>query len=110
MIKNDFEKLYVGITDNPDVRTKDHNTGRGAKFTKGRAKFKAVFLEEYATLAEVRKREIQIKKWRRAKKETLIERYRQGLPTHDHIQQTRADEMAFFSASISAETAGRQTF
>jgi putative endonuclease len=89
MIKNDFEKLYVGITNDPHVRTKDHNMGRGAKFTKGKAKFKTVFLEEYATLTEARRREVQIKKWRRAKKEALIERYRKWLPTHDRIQQTQ---------------------
>jgi putative endonuclease len=81
MVKNDFEKLYIGITDNPEVRMKDHNAGRGAKFTKNSAKFHLVFLEEYATSAEARKREIQMEKWRRSKKETLIKRYKKGLPT-----------------------------
>lgn len=79
--KNDFGKLYVGITENPKDRIYYHNAERGAHFTKGKAKFGIVFLEEYLTLAEARKREIQIKKWRRNKKEVLIERYQKGLPT-----------------------------
>lgn len=82
MIKNDFDKLYIGITENPSIRTRDHNVGCGAKFTKGKAKFYLVFLEEYIMLAEARKREIQIKKWRREKKEMLVERYQKGLPTN----------------------------
>lgn len=44
-------------------------------------KFHFVFLEEYKTMAEARQREIQIKKWRREKKEVLIEKYRLGLET-----------------------------
>lgn len=40
----------------------------GAEFTKGKAKFYLVFSEKYNTLNEARKREIQIKKWRRDKK------------------------------------------
>lgn len=81
MIKNDFGKLYVGITESLGSRLYYHNTGQGAQLTKGRAKFKLVFHEQYDTLAEARKREIQIKKWRRDKKEMLIERFSKGLPT-----------------------------
>jgi putative endonuclease len=81
MIKNDFEKLYVGITENPKARLHYHNSKMGAKFTKGKAKFKIVFLEEQENLAQARKREIQIKKWRRDKKEKLIDLYNKNIPT-----------------------------
>lgn len=89
MLQNSYGDLYVGITDNPQQRLKYHNEKRGALFTKrdpiyseqGRGRFGIVFLEKHATLADVRKREIQIKKWRREKKEMLIERYKKGLPT-----------------------------
>lgn len=81
MIKNDFGKLYVGISESPAERTNYHNSKLGAQYTKGKAKFGIVFLEEYATLAEARQREIQIKKWRRDKKELLINRYSRKLPT-----------------------------
>ena len=76
MIKNSVGKLYVGISENPEERLAYHNQKRGAKFTKHITTFKIVFLETYSTLAEARKREIQIKKWRREKKEALVERYR----------------------------------
>jgi len=81
MIKNSIDKLYIGITQNPKSRTQYHNEKRGAKFTKYKSDFKVVFYEEYKTLAETRQREIQIKKWRRDKKETLIQRFKQRLPT-----------------------------
>ena len=81
MIKNDFGKLYVGITENTTERLYYHNTKQGAQFTKGKAKFKIVFQEPHKTLPEARKREVQIKKWRRSKKEFLIQRFREGFPT-----------------------------
>jgi putative endonuclease len=81
MLKNPFGDLYIGVTENPDKRLKYHNENRGAQFTKRENKFEIVFLEEYLSFAQARKREIQIKKWRREKKEILIERYRNGLAT-----------------------------
>ena len=81
MIQNAYSDLYVGITDNPQQRLKHHNEMRGALFTKRDSKFEIAFLEKHPTLADARKREIQIKKWRREKKEMLIERYQNGLPT-----------------------------
>lgn len=81
MICNSYYDLYIGITDDPKQRLKYHNERRGAQYTKRDSKFKIVFLEQYETLAEARKREIQIKKWRRDKKEMLIERYGKGLQT-----------------------------
>jgi putative endonuclease len=81
MIKNSVDNLYIGITKNPYDRVKYHNQKRGAKFTKHIPNFKIVFLEKYENLQQARKREIQIKKWRRDKKEVLIERYTLGLET-----------------------------
>ena len=81
MIKNDFGKLYVGITESLENRLFYHNSKMGSEFTKGKAKFHLVFSEEYKTLKEARQREIQIKKWSRKKKEVLIDRYKNGLNT-----------------------------
>lgn len=81
MIKNSVGKLYVGVTENPDKRVMYHNQKRGAQFTKYIPDFKIVFLEKYGSLLEARKREIQIKKWRRDKKEFLISKYKNGLET-----------------------------
>lgn len=81
MIKNSVNKLYVGVTENPNKRIDYHNSKRGAKFTKYIPDFVNVFLEKYNTLPEARKREIQIKKWSRKKKEFLISKYKQSLET-----------------------------
>ncbi len=87
IIQNNYGDLYVGVTNDPEQRLKYHNEKRGALYTKRDSKFEIVFLEEYPTLAKARKREIQIKKWRRDKKETLIERYQKGLPTKQDSQK-----------------------
>jgi len=81
MAKNDFGKLYVGITEDLKSRLGYHNAKHGAQFTKGKAKFHLVFDESYNTMNEARQREIQIKKWRRDKKEALIRRYSKELQT-----------------------------
>lgn len=81
MIRNFSGDLYIGITTNLDKRLADHNSNRGALFTRKENKFSIVFYEQYKTMSDARKREIQIKKWRRDKKEMLIKKYNQGLPT-----------------------------
>jgi putative endonuclease len=81
MIKNSSNKLYVGVTENPEKRLTTHNTKRGAQYTKRLPDFKIVFLEKYENLGQARKREIQIKKWRRDKKEMLIGRYKNDFET-----------------------------
>lgn len=81
MIKNSVNKLYVGVTKDPEARLKYHNGKRGAQFTKRIPTFKIVFLEQYPSLGEARKREVQIKKWRRDKKDALIDRYKKELST-----------------------------
>lgn len=80
MIKDNRNKLYIGVSLNPAQRLKDHNHKHGAEFT-ANGNFQIVFKEEYKTLSEARKREIQIKKWRRDKKENLINLYFRGLST-----------------------------
>ena len=91
MIKNIKDKLYTGVSNNLPKRLYCHNTKRGALFTKSQVtlgdKFKMVFYEEYQTLVEARKREIQIKKWRKEKKENLIKRFASGLPTKNRLKK-----------------------
>ncbi|MFA6601889.1 MAG: GIY-YIG nuclease family protein [Candidatus Paceibacterota bacterium] len=80
MIHDQNNRLYVGVSDNPERRLRDHNRKAGATFTH-EGGFRIVFLEKYNTLKDARSREVQIKKWRREKKETLISRYVEGLET-----------------------------
>ncbi len=75
------DNLYTGTTKNHKQRLLYHNSNRGANFTKDSKTFSVVFLEEYSNISDARKREIQIKKWSRAKKENLIELYKQKVDT-----------------------------
>jgi putative endonuclease len=81
MIKNKKNKLYVGISENPQKRLVAHNSKAGAFFTSS-GDFRLVFVEAQSTINQARSREVQIKKWRREKKEILIDRYNKGLITN----------------------------
>ncbi len=66
------QSFYVGITNNLEKRIIKHNQGKGAKYTRGRKPTKLVYFEKFKNKSEARKREIQIKGWRREKKINLI--------------------------------------
>ena len=52
---------YVGYTNNLEKRLKLHNTGKGAKFTKGK-KWILIYSESYSTKKEAMKNEYKLKK------------------------------------------------
>ena len=52
---------YVGYTNNMNNRLKLHNTGKGAKFTRGR-KWKMIYKKTYKTKSEAIKQEYKLKK------------------------------------------------
>ena len=54
---------YVGYTKNLQKRIRLHNTGKGAKFTRGR-KWKLIYKEKYKTKSKAISREYYIKKSR----------------------------------------------
>ena len=64
--------LYTGITNDLDARIAAHESGAGAKYTKGRGPFTLVYREECAGRSEATKREIAIKKLSRAEKLALF--------------------------------------
>ena len=55
---------YLGYTNNLKNRLNLHNTGRGAKFTRGR-RWRIIYFEKYATKNEAKSREYYIKKNRK---------------------------------------------
>jgi putative endonuclease len=63
--------LYTGYARDPAAREQAHNRGRGAKYTFGRRPVTLVHVERYRTKSRALKREIEIKKWPRMKKEAL---------------------------------------
>jgi len=75
ILRNSENKLYIGQTENLKKRLKRHQKLDGAKYTKdNKNDFKLVYFEEYKTRKEAMNRELQIKKWSRAKKDALIEK------------------------------------
>lgn len=64
--------LYIGVTNDINRRILRHMNGDGAEFTKRNQVFELVYSENFSTLLEARRRESQIKGWRREKKENLI--------------------------------------
>lgn len=70
--------LYIGSTNNTTKRIKLHNKKQGAQWIKQHGYAKLVYQEEYNSYLEARRRELQVKKWSRIKKENLI---KYGHPT-----------------------------
>jgi putative endonuclease len=64
--------LYTGITNNIENRLVKHANGTGAKYTRGRAPFKIVYVELHRTKGRALKREAEIKSLNRNKKLKLI--------------------------------------
>lgn len=64
--------LYTGWTNNLTARLAAHNSGRGAKYTKGRAPVRLVFSEVFPSRSEALGYEAAIKKLGKAQKQRLI--------------------------------------
>lgn len=65
-------KLYIGQTNNLCRRVSNHKRKIGAKFLLKNDSFDVVYTEEYPMRVEAMRREKQLKRWTRAKKEALI--------------------------------------
>ncbi|MCK5451740.1 MAG: GIY-YIG nuclease family protein [Candidatus Omnitrophica bacterium] len=64
--------LYTGITIDVVKRLKRHNQKKASRYTRMRLPVELVYQEPLSDKSSARKREIQIKKWSREKKLTLI--------------------------------------
>jgi len=64
--------LYTGITFDLEERIRKHNNGRGGKYTRSHKPVQLVYYEKYPDLSSARRRENEIKNWRKEKKENLI--------------------------------------
>ena len=72
ILRGSRNHLYIGVTHDINDRILRHQRGDGAEFTKRNQVFELVYSENFTSLSEARKRESQIKGWRREKKENLI--------------------------------------
>lgn len=65
--------LYTGITTDVEKRLEVHQSGKGAKYTRGRGPLKLVYREECADHSAALRREWEIKQLPREEKEKLIQ-------------------------------------
>jgi predicted GIY-YIG superfamily endonuclease len=70
---------YVGKTNDLQTRLTEHQSGVGADYTSVRRPVEIVYAEEHPTTRSARARELQLKRWSRAKKEALIAHDRKRL-------------------------------
>lgn len=66
--------FYAGYTTNLKRRLQQHNSGKGAKYTRIKSKqpMTILYFEEYPTKSEAMKMEAQFKKLTRSKKEQFL--------------------------------------
>ncbi len=63
--------LYTGYTVDLSRRLREHNSGSGARYTRGRTPVKLVYSESFSTQSEAQKREHEIKQMSRQEKASL---------------------------------------
>ena len=64
--------LYIGATTDLKQRYQDHQNGKACRTTKLDPPIKLVYSESLPNFSDARKREAQIKRWSRAKKDALV--------------------------------------
>ena len=69
--KNNKKISYVGYTNNLQKRLNLHNTGKGAKFTRGK-KWKLIYYEKYNTKSLAMKNEFILKKNYKLRKKIIL--------------------------------------
>ena len=66
--------LYTGITVDVAHRFQMHQSGKGAKYTRGRGPLELVYMEECGTHSDALQREIAIKRLSRQEKMKLMQK------------------------------------
>jgi len=64
--------LYVGITNDVALRVEKHNRGLGPEFTKKRRPVELIWNQEFLDRFAARKKEVELKGWKRSKKLALV--------------------------------------
>ena len=72
ILRSKDDTLYTGITDDLARRMAAHNSGKGAKYTRGRGPVEVVYTEECESYSAALKREAAIKRLKRPEKMALL--------------------------------------
>ncbi len=65
--------FYTGWSTDPERRERQHNAGRGARYTRDRRPVRLAYVEEQPDKPSALRRELRIKRLPREKKKKLIE-------------------------------------
>ncbi len=72
ILRCDDRTLYTGITKDLAKRVAVHQSGKGSKYTRGRLPVKMIYHERHRTKGKALRREAEIKKWNKDRKEELF--------------------------------------
>ncbi len=89
------ETFYVGSTNDLVSRFKEHQSGYGSEYTSKRLPVYLVYFEGFNKVEDAFKREHQVKKWSKAKKNALINKDRyllKKLATCQNLTHSRFKE------------------
>ncbi len=64
--------MYAGYCVSVKDRELKHNQGEGAKYTRQRRPIKIIYFEEFDSMSAAMKREAEVKRWKKSKKENLV--------------------------------------
>ncbi len=90
MVECSDGSLYTGWTTDPKRRVKEHNAGRGARYTRYRRPVRLVYLEQVSDHSSALRREHVIKRFSRRQKKALLRTQPEG-PTADPPQEEEND-------------------
>lgn len=74
MLRCSDRSLYCGITTDLERRLREHNSpsSKAAKYTRAKQPVILVYSEELQNVSQALKREAEVKRWPKSKKERLI--------------------------------------
>ncbi len=72
ILSSSYGVLYVGMTNDLARRMEEHLSDYGSQFVKKFQVSRLIYWEEFREVEDARRRESQIKSWRRSKKLALI--------------------------------------
>jgi len=75
IVECDDGTLYTGWTTDPERRLREHNAGKGARYTRSRRPVRLVYWEQYSDRSGAMRREVVVKKLTRFEKQTLIQKF-----------------------------------
>jgi len=73
--------FYTGWTTDPERRLREHNAGRGSRYTRTRRPLKLAYLEPQPDRSTAMRRERRIKTYTRDQKQALIDSYQNPDPS-----------------------------